>query len=95
MSIGTTKAEKSGRLRFQHHTKFVLSNITLLRIYGAVTVYEQRSDAKSWDLLHSLIYNVKVIYIYLFCNLFFLNIMFYDGPDTWECFDESYHRAQK
>jgi hypothetical protein len=47
------------------------------------------------DLLNSLVYNVKVIYTYLFCHLFFLKCIFYDGPDTWECFHESDHRTQK
>ena len=46
----------------------------------------------SW---HSLVYDVKVVYTYLFCHLFFLDTIFYGSPKSWECFHESYHRAQK
>jgi hypothetical protein len=43
----------------------------------------------------SLAYDIKVVGGHLFCHLFFLKAVFYDGPESRECFDKSYYWAQK
>ena len=79
------------------HSSVILNlNYPILCFYVYIVSGNYNKDQMhNEDLLNSLVYNVKVIYTYLFCHLFFLNRIFYDGPDTWECFYESDHRAKK
>ncbi len=81
------------------HSSIILNlNYPILRFHvyiarGNYIVIKVRCQNE--DLLNSLVYNVKIIYTYLFCHLFFLNRIFYDSPDAWECFHKSDHRTQK